>query len=176
MRPTMTIPRLCLIVARGTNGVIGRDGDLPWRLPEDLKFFKRVTAGAPLIMGRKTWDSLPRKPLPGRANIVVSRNADFQAAGARVYPGIDVATAAAQSVAMVCGAGEVFVIGGAALYAAALPLADRLYITEVDAAPQGDVVFPVLDPESWTVREVMAKDADDNHAHAFKVMRWDRTA
>lgn len=167
--------KLCLIVARGRNGVIGRDGDLPWRLPEDLKFFKQVTAGAPLIMGRRTWESLPRQPLPGRANIVVSRNGDFRAGGARVYSTLPLALAAARSLAAASGAGEVFVIGGAALYADALPLADRLYVTEVDAAPEGDVVFPDIDRSGWTVTELAAHLADDRHAHPFRITRWDRT-
>ncbi len=166
--------KLCLIVARGRNGVIGVDGELPWRLPDDLRAFKRLTADAPLIMGRKTWDSLPRKPLPGRANIVVSRNPAFPAPGARVHASPDVAFAAARARAAVSGGAEVFVIGGAALYAAALPLADRLYITEVDAAPAGDVVFPDFDVAPWTVTELSTHPADDRHAHAFRITQWDR--
>ncbi|MEM7768529.1 MAG: dihydrofolate reductase [Pseudomonadota bacterium] len=170
----MTQARLCLIVARGRNGVIGVDGDLPWRLPEDLKAFKRITAGSPLIMGRKTWDSLPRQPLPGRANLVVSRNSARPLPGARVYSDIPVAAAAGRANSASSGAGEVFVIGGAALYAAALPLADRLYITEVDAAPDGDTFFPSLSEADWTAETLIDHPADDRHAHAFTLRQLDR--
>ena len=142
--------RLNLIYARAANGVIGRDGTLPWHLPEDLAHFKRQTAGAPVIMGRKTWDSLPPRfrPLPGRDNIVVTRQADWQAEGARRAGSLrDALQACAQ-------AGEVWVIGGAQIYAEAEPLAQRAVVTEIAADFAGDAWAPTLGPD-WheTARE-----------------------
>jgi len=128
---------LTLIVAYSTNRAIGRDNALPWKLPGDLAHFKRSTLGHPIIMGRKTWDSLGR-PLPGRANIVVSRNPAFEAAGATVVPTLEAAIAA-------CGdSAEAFVIGGAQIYTQALALASRVLATEVHAEVEGDAFFPLL--------------------------------
>jgi dihydrofolate reductase len=138
----MTAPRLTLIVARARNGVIGRDGALPWRLPEDLAFFKRTTMGHPIVMGRRTWQSIGR-PLPGRRSIVVSRQAGFVAEGAEVVPSLD------EALRLCAGSREVFVIGGAQLYAAALPRAQRLIVTEIDADFEGDTHWPVPDPALW---------------------------
>lgn len=166
--------QLCLIVARARNAVIGQHGDLPWRLAEDLKFFKRVTKGCPLIMGRKTWESLPRRPLPGRANLVVSRNARFEAGGGWLYADIAPAVAAGRAMARVSGADAVYVIGGEALYGATLGLADRLFITEVDAAPDGDAIFPPLDEAGWSITEHLRQGADERHDHAFVIRQWDR--
>ena len=144
----MTTPRLTLIVARARNGVIGRDGTLPWRLPEDLAHFKRTTMGHPIVMGRRTWESIGR-PLPGRRSIVVSRQAGFIAAGAEVVPSLD------DALALCAGAEEVFVIGGAQLYRDALPRAERLIVTEIDADFEGDTHWPAPDPAHWreTARE-----------------------
>jgi dihydrofolate reductase len=144
----MTTPRLTLIVARARNGVIGRDGTLPWRLPEDLAHFKRTTMGHPIVMGRRTWESIGR-PLPGRRSIVVSRQPGFVAAGAEVVPSLDAA------VSLCAGAEEVFVIGGAQLYRDALPRASRLIVTEIDADFEGDTHWPAPDPAHWqeTARE-----------------------
>ena len=166
--------KLCIIVARGRNGVIGRDGDLPWRLSADLKHFKKTTLGKPIIMGRKTWESFPKRPLPGRANIVLSRDWNYAAPGARVYTDLAPALAAATGIAAQDGHGEVFIIGGGALYDAALPLVDRLYLTEVDAAPEGHVYFPELDKAEW--REVSRADvaADEKNDHGFSVLQLDR--
>ena len=138
----MTSPRLTLIVARARNGVIGRDGTLPWRLPEDLAFFKRTTMGHPIVMGRRTWESIGR-PLPGRRSIVVSRQAGFAAAGAEVAASLD------EALRLCAGSAEVFVIGGAQFYAEALPLADRLIVTEIDADFEGDTYWPAPDPAQW---------------------------
>ncbi|RZJ38299.1 MAG: dihydrofolate reductase, partial [Brevundimonas sp.] len=129
---------LALVVARGSNGVIGQDGDLPWRLRSDLQRFKAITIGKPCLMGRKTWESLPLRPLPGRLNIVLSRDLSFEAKGAVVVTNLDEALEMAREQAGDDGAAEVCVIGGTALFATALPRAKRLYITEVDAAPEGD--------------------------------------
>ncbi|MGP1274806.1 MAG: dihydrofolate reductase [Caulobacterales bacterium] len=142
---------LSIVVAVAKNGVIGRDNDLPWRIPSDLKNFKAVTLGKPVIMGRKTWESLPRKPLPGRANIVVSRSLGG-AEGASVYDDANAAVAAARAIAGKDGASEVCLIGGAALYGALLPATTRIYLTEVDLEPEGDAHFPMLNPLEW--REV----------------------
>ena len=158
----MTAPRLTLIVARARNGVIGRDGSLPWRLPEDLAFFKRTTMGRPIVMGRRTWESIGR-PLPGRRSIVVSRQAGLAAAGAEVVPSLDDAL-------RLCGdSPEVFVIGGAQLYAEALPRADRLIVTEIDADFEGDTHWPAPDPAQWreSAREHLPPAGDRHFAIDF---------
>jgi dihydrofolate reductase len=159
-------------VARGTNGVIGRDGALPWRLKSDLGMFRQLTMGKPVIMGRKTWDSLPRKPLPGRFNIVLSRDGSFAPAGAMVCEDFSEAVQIAREQADDEGAEEVCVIGGAALFALALPRARRMYLTEVDAAPDGDVRMPDLDETAWREvrREAHPASADDDHAFIFRVL------
>ncbi len=129
-----------LIYARAANGVIGKDGAMPWHLPEDLAHFKRLTQGHPVIMGRKTWDSLPPRfrPLPGRSNIVITRQADWQAAGAQAASSLPAALT-------LCGqADEVWVMGGAQIYAQAEPLADRIEVTEIARAFDGDTFAPVL--------------------------------
>jgi len=153
---------LSVIVAVARNGVIGRDNALPWRLSADLQHFKRTTMGAPIVMGRHTWESLGR-PLPGRRNIVVSRNAGYVATGADVVASLDAALALAGD------APEVFVIGGAQLYAAAFPRATRFVITEVALEPEGDTLLPPLPPGLVEVaREAHAADAEkDAPAHAF---------
>ena len=131
---------LHLIYARSRNGVIGKDQQMPWHLPEDLAHFKRVTLGQPVIMGRKTWDSLPPKfrPLPGRPNIVVTRQATWRAEGAQV------AHSVAQALALCPQDSHPWVIGGAELYALALPLATRVVVTEIDADFEGDAFAPTL--------------------------------
>ncbi|MDP1627004.1 dihydrofolate reductase [Parvibaculum sp.] len=140
------------VVAIADNGVIGRDNALPWRLSGDMAFFKRITMGKPVIMGRKTWESLPRKPLPGRPNIVVTRDAGYRAEGAEVVHSAEAALARGRELAAASGADEIMVIGGAQLYAEMFDDATRLYITEVHAAPEGDVSFPAFDAAHW--REV----------------------
>lgn len=141
----MDRPRLSLLAAVARNGVIGRDNALPWRLPEDLRRFRALTLGHPVIMGRKTFDSILAangRPLPGRENIVVTRSPGYAAAGCRVVHSIAEAIAAASEA-------EAFVIGGAEIYALALPLAQRLYLTEIDADFEGDAVFPSYDRREW---------------------------
>lgn len=140
--------RLALIAAVAENGVIGRDNALPWYLPEDLAHFKRVTLGKPVVMGRHTFESIGR-PLPGRTNIVVSRRDGFRAGGCEVAASLDEALELAGRAARREGVDEVVVIGGEKLYAAALPRADRLYLTEVHAAVEGDVNFPAVDWSQW---------------------------
>lgn len=159
-------------VARAANGVIGAGGGLPWRLKSDLAIFKQVTMGKPMIMGRRTWDSLPRRPLPGRANIVLSRDGTFEPKGALVCEDFSEAVQIAREQAAEDGVDEVCVIGGAEVFALALPRARRLYLTEVDAAPEGDVVFPPFDEFSWREirREAHPAGPDDDHAFVFRVL------
>jgi dihydrofolate reductase len=152
------MPVLSLIVAMTRDRVIGRDNDLPWRLSEDLKRFKRITTGKPIIMGRKTYDSIGR-PLPNRLNIVVTRSAEFKAPGCTVVHSLDDALAAAGDVE------EVLVIGGATLYEEALPRADRLYLTWVEADVAGDTFFPTFDVSGWRVEEDMQLPADEKNEH-----------
>lgn len=171
----MTDPiRLSLIVAQGRNRVIGAGGQLPWRLKGDLAHFKRTTMGAPVIMGRKTWESLPKRPLPGRANIVISRDWNYDAAEARVYSSVVPALNAARAIALRAGQPEVFVIGGAAIYEAALPLADRIYLTEVDAAPEGDAFFPALHAGQWSETSAERHEAGEGNDHAFTLRILER--
>ena len=157
----MPKPVLTLIAAVARNGVIGKDNRLPWHLPADLKHFKELTTGHAVIMGRKTWESLPAKfrPLPGRGNIVVTRNGAFRAEGAIVCTSLADAIAAASG-------DEAFVIGGAELYKAALPLADRLQLTEIDAEYEGDTWFPAVDKSMWreTAREAHCDEAGPGYA------------
>lgn len=163
---------VALIVARAKNGVIGRDGGLPWRLSSDLKRFKALTMGKPVLMGRKTWDSLPVKPLPGRPNIVLTRDATFRADGVWSFSDIAAALAAARAIAVAHDAAEVAVIGGTALFALTLPLADKLYLTEVDAAPEGDARFPALDEAAFTevAREEFPAGPRDDHAFVLRTL------
>ena len=166
------IPILSIVVARAANGVIGRDGDLPWRLKSDLALFKANTLGKPIIMGRKTWDSLPRKPLPGRMNVVLSRDGSFEPANAVVCESFLEAVQMAREQAQEDGADEVCVIGGRTLFEMALPKAKRLYITEVDAEVDGDVTFPAFDEAAWTEvrREEHPAGEGDDHAFIFRVL------
>jgi dihydrofolate reductase len=136
-------PRLALIAAVAANGVIGSENTLPWQLPEDLKRFKALTLGHPVIMGRKTFESIGR-PLPGRRNLVISRNAAYRAAGCEVLTSLDAALAAC-----VGSTDEIFVIGGAQIYAEALPLAQRLYLTEIRRGYPGDARFPDWSRTQW---------------------------
>lgn len=141
--------KVALIVAAAVNNVIGRDNQLPWHLPQDLKYFKAKTLGKPVIMGRKTYESIGR-PLPGRPNIVVTRNPAWTANGAHVTASLEEAlTLAAQLVGHEPEFQETMVIGGAEIYKAALPLADKIYLTRIDVAVEGDALFPALDPEEW---------------------------
>lgn len=160
---------LSLVVAMDRGRLIGRDGGLPWHLPEDLRRFRAITMGKPIIMGRRTHDSIGRV-LPGRRNIVLSRDADYRAPGCDVYPSLEAALAS------IAPTVEAMVIGGAAVYRQALPRADRLYLTEVDAELEGDVRFPALAEEQW--REVSAEHSgrDERHAHAYCFRILERVA
>ena len=166
--------KLSLIVARARSGVIGVKGDLPWRLSDDLKAFKKTTSGCPLLMGRKTWESLPFKPLPGRENIVLTNDWQYSAKGARVYSNFAPAFNAAKAIGVNGKFEEVFVIGGEALYRKALPFADRLYITEVDADVEGDAFFPAITEGNW--REVSSTPfgKSDRNEYDFVIRVLDR--
>ena len=149
--------RLSIIVAAADNGVIGHNNALPWHLSEDLQHFKRLTLGKPILMGRKTFESIGR-PLPGRTNIVISTNPDYQPDGVRVVGSLPDALALAESIALIDGAEELMVIGGAQIYAEALPRAQRLYLTRVHAEVEGDAFLPTIDWSQW--REI----ARERHA------------
>lgn len=156
-------PKVHLIAAMAHNRVIGAGGDLPWRLPSDLKRFKRLTLGAPIIMGRKTYTSIGR-PLPRRRNLVLSRSG-FTAEGVEVFTDLDAAVAA-------CDAAEVvWIIGGASVYAAALPIADELHLSLVDAEVEGDTWFPAVQDDDWVVVERERVPADERHAYAHRYER-----
>jgi dihydrofolate reductase len=156
-----------LVVAMARNRVIGRDNRLPWRLPADLAYFKQVTMGHPVIMGRRTWESIGR-PLPGRQNIVVTRNRDYTAPGATVVGSLDDAWRAAGDVEEAC------VIGGTSLFAEALPQADRIHLTEVEAEVEGDTYFPPFDRSQWVEREIARQARDDRHEYPFRIVVLER--
>lgn len=165
---------LSLIAALGENRVIGIDNSMPWHLPGDFKYFKATTLGKPIIMGRKTWDSLGR-PLPGRLNLVVSRQSGLQLEGAEVYDSLPAAVARAEQWAAEQGVEEVMLIGGAQLYAEGLPHADRLYLTRVELSPAGDAWFPAFDTAQWQRVSTQANPAEgDKPAYHFEV--WERRA
>jgi len=163
---------VAIVVARAANNVIGRNGDLPWRLSADLARFKSLTMGKPLLMGRKTWDSLPRKPLPGRPNIVLSEDRNFLAPSAWVFPSFSTGLAAARSMAARDGASEVCVIGGQSVFADALPIAGRLYLTEVEADPAGDAFLPSIDESHWreVSRELFPAGPNDEFAASLRIL------
>lgn len=164
----MIRPRIAFVVAVARNGVIGAKGDLPWRISSDLKRFKQITMGKPVIMGRKTWESLPKRPLAGRVNIVITRDRAYEASGAFVVADVEEAlTAARQGTA-----DEICVIGGSEIFRQFLALADRLYLTEVDLAPEGDAVFPPLDFSQWaeTSREVHPRAENDDAGFVLRVL------
>jgi dihydrofolate reductase len=162
-----TTSRISLIVAAAENGVIGQGNALPWRLPEDLKRFKSLTMGKPVIMGRKTWDSIGR-PLPGRRNVVISRQPALKLDGA------DVANSLQAALVRVTTDPEVFVIGGAEIYRQVLPLAQRVHLTEVHAHIDGDAHFPLLDPAHWREVAREAHAADERHAYAYSFVTYER--
>jgi dihydrofolate reductase len=167
--------KLALIVAAAENGVIGRNNALPWYLPEDLRYFKRVTMGKPIIMGRKTFTSIG-KPLPGRTNIVITRNPLFLAEGITVASSWAAALELAQQLAVVDDTEEAVVIGGAEIYQAALPFADRLYFTEVHASVEGDAVLPAIEWAQWreVSRERHVAQAPNPYDYSF--VCYERTA
>jgi len=167
-----TVP-VALIAAVAENGAIGMAGGLPWHISGDLKFFKAKTLGKPVIMGRKTYDSIG-KPLPGRPNIVITRNASFAAEGVESVGDLESAMTLAGSLALDSGAAEIMVIGGAEIYAQAMPFAGRLYITEVAAAPEGDAFFPKIEKAAWRESFREAHEGGDGPDYCFVIL--DRAA
>lgn len=168
---------IALFAAVAENGVIGRDNGLPWRLSSDMKRFKAMTMGKPLVMGRKTWESFPRRPLPGRPNIVVTRDRGFRAEGADVAHSLDDALALARVRARCApAADEICVIGGGEIYAQSIAIADRLYITHVLTDPQGDTRFPHIDPAEWQAMSVEEHPAGEKDSHATRFVVYHRRA
>ena len=163
------MPRISIIVATDERGAIGRDGRLPWRLPNDLQRFKALTMGKPILMGRRTWESIGR-PLPGRLNVVISRQAQFGAPGCTVVASLDEALAVANAAPEAC------VIGGAEIYRLALPRAAVIHRTQVHATVAADTFFPTLDVADWD--EVAREDhpSDDRHAYAYSFLELRRRA
>lgn len=163
----MPLPSIALVVARARNGVIGRDGRLPWYLRSDLQWFKANTIGKPCIMGRATWESLPLKPLPGRLNIVLSRDPEFRPKNALVVSNLDEAIEIAREQAVEDGQTEIAIIGGARVFEEALPRARRIYLTEILADPEGDTFMPPLDEDQFTEIRCEAREPGDKDDHPF---------
>jgi dihydrofolate reductase len=160
-------PRIALVVAVADNGVIGRHGGLPWHLPDDLKFFKSVTMGKPMLMGRRTFESIGR-PLPGRRNIVLT------SATPELPTGVERVASLEAALALVADVAELCVIGGATLYAQTLPQAQRLYLTRVHASVEGDVRFPPWIASEWRELDRSEHPADARHAYAFSLLTLER--
>ncbi len=163
---------ISLIAALTTNRVIGKNNDLPWRLPDDMKYFIQTTKGHAVIMGRKNYDSLPDKfkPLPNRMNIVVTRQKDFKAPGCKVVHSLDEAIELAKTT----NEEEVFNIGGAELFTQGMAHANRLYLTEIQTELQGDTYFPVLNKSEWIEISRIHHHSDDRHAYAFDFVVYNR--
>ncbi len=155
--------KLSIIAALGRNRAIGYQNQLPWRLPADLQRFKQLTMGRHMLMGRKTFESIGR-PLPGRTSIIITRQSEYKAEGCLIAHSLDEAIAQAQA----RGEQEAFVIGGADIYAQALPLADRMYLTWVEAEPEADAFFPVFDEVGWETSDEVEFAADEKHPYAMR--------
>ncbi|WP_416886780.1 dihydrofolate reductase [Marinospirillum sp.] len=166
---------IAVIVAAAKNWVIGHQQAMPWYLPEELGYFKRKTWGKPIIMGRATFESIGR-PLPGRTNIVISRQSDYAPAGVKVVPSLEAALTLADQQAQIDGAEEIMVIGGGQIYQQAFALADRLYLTEVDAEPEGDTWFPAVQWDEWQLVSEQAFAAGEGNRYAYRLLCLDRRA
>jgi dihydrofolate reductase len=158
---------LSLVVAAARNNVIGSEGGLPWHLPDDLGHFKRLTTGKPVIMGRRTFESIG-KPLPDRRNIVMTRQADYAAKGCEVVSSVD------EALELVRGTAEVMIIGGGQVYRDFIPHADRIYLTRVQADVEGDTYFPEIDGAGWQLMTSEHHAADDRHAYEFDLLVFER--
>ena len=159
--------RLSIVVAMDSNRLIGKDNGLPWHLPADLAFFKKLTTGNTILMGRKTFDSIGR-PLPNRRNIVITRNADIEITDCEVVNSIEKALSLVQSET------EVMVIGGAKLYQQILPIADRLYITQIEGEFDGDAYFPSYNEAEWSQISIDSREPDENNHHKYHFITFDR--
>jgi len=164
-----TRPIISLIVAMAENRVIGKDGKLPWRLPDEMKHFVRLTTGHTVVMGRKTFESIGGKPLPNRRNIILTRNPNYSAAG------IETAASFPDAITMAGPDDELFICGGEQAYRDALPLADNLYLTLVHASPDGDAHFPDHHPDGWRLIAQARHETDDRHAFAFTIQHYKRS-
>ncbi len=160
-------PRLSMIVAMAKNRIIGADGKIPWHLPNELQLFKSVTMGHHIIMGRKTYESINRL-LPGRSTVIVTRQKNYMIPGAKIAHTLD------EAIALCAGDSEIFVIGGGELYRAAMPKADRIYLTVVDAEPAGDTLMPEFDAAQWRVHSTKCFGKDERHAHDYRFEIHDR--
>lgn len=167
LRLSSLASRLSIIVAMARNRVIGAAGAIPWRLPNELRLFKKVTMGHHIVMGRKTYESIGRL-LPGRTTVIVTRQTGYRVPGALIAHSLDAAIAACQ------GDDEVFVIGGGELYRAALPLADRIYLTTIDAEPAGDTYMPEFDPADWRESSAECFRPNDQHRYGYRYSVYDR--
>jgi dihydrofolate reductase len=161
--------KISLIVAMASNRVIGNNNHMPWHLSADLKKFKKITMGAPILMGRKTYESIGR-PLPGRTNIIISRNSEYRQGGCLVFNDIEAAIKKGCETA-----GEIFVIGGSGLYEAILPIADTLYLTIINKEFEGDTFFPDIDLNAWTEVERENIDNDPDAAFNYSFLKLERT-
>lgn len=159
--------RIAFVVARDRGGVIGKGGALPWRLPDDMKHVRETTVGKPLIMGRRTYESIGR-PLPGRTTIVLTRDRSYRAEGVLVAATVE------DALALAADAPETIVFGGADVFRRFLPMVDRIYLTEVDANVDGDTFFPALDPSEWREIERREHPADDRHRYSFRFVTLER--
>ena len=178
--PSSTFPsthdpvRVRIVAAIGRRGELGRDNRLLFRLKADMANFRRVTAKTPLVMGRKTWESLPKRPMPGRPNLVATRNLDFLAPGAFVFSSLPPALAAGRAMAAESGIGEVAIIGGAAIFAAGLEVATHITLTEVDAEREATVFFPEFDRAMWQETSAVKFEADADNEAAFVIREFER--
>ena len=161
--------KIALIVAASQNNVIGLDNQLPWHLPEDLQYFKAVTMGKPILMGRKTYDSIGR-PLPGRTNIVLTRDANWSTEGIVVVNDLDSAIAASEKACLAADIDELMIIGGEQIYRKFLPVADKLYLTKVEAVVEGDAYFPAIDSDQWQQVAEKIPEKVGNYSYRFVVL------
>ncbi|MGY5775443.1 dihydrofolate reductase [Rhizobium sp. LEGMi135b] len=169
----MTHPIKIIVVAVSRNGIIGREGDMPWRLSSDLKRFKAMTLGKPVIMGRKTFQSIG-KPLPGRPNVIITRDADFSAEGVTVVHSLNEAIEAASRLAKESNVDEICIIGGGEIYRQAIGLSDRLLITHVEADVEGDTSFPTIDPGIWQADGELAVPAGEKDTYPTRFVSYFR--
>ncbi len=160
---------ISFIVAASTNNVIGKNNQLPWSLPNDMKFFKNITWAMPVLMGRKSFESLG-KPLPGRLNIVITRQNNWKPEGTTIVHSVEDAI----KVATAADYNEAFIIGGGEIFKEAMPVADKIYLTRVDVTLEGDAFFPVMNPKEWLMVSEQSFPTDKKHAYAYHFQLWER--
>jgi dihydrofolate reductase len=165
--------RISMIAGVAENGVIGSEQTIPWRIPSDMAFFKRTTMGKPVVMGRKQYETV-RKPLPGRTNIVLTRQAGYSADGIEVFTDVDTALTHAQNIAARDGVDEIMIIGGGDLYAQLMDRADRLYISHIDLSPPGEVYFPPIHPEDWVIVDLPEVEPNPKDEASYRVKVYER--